>query len=415
MTIIDQPTGYFAYGSGDELVYLVSDTNYTEERFRYIAQIFIDGTERARLKALPNASNNGIFDIANIVRDYVVPQVAFNTTNFVNDELGSRSVYVKFGYESAPDPAVEPTEVLNLATSSVIEVTSGIYQNYEDDYGVLMVEQFDTDSINNLSPFISHYNEEHRVVKVSDNDWGTMSVFRSGTSGTTVGLAIQFYDANGTLIPDGANQYGLLTHVSNAITGNGIAHVGVYPQNLRNNTTAAITAGSVNPDDYAGWASYRIAWTSTLSHTLMEFQKEEGCADRVRFAWWNSYGAWDFINCYGRYKETRNVERKTYRTYGGNAFNASSAYVHTAEEGIASGGKSKIRKSRRVNTNWLPEWMNGVVQDLFVSPVVYVQEGDKWLPVKLIASSIQINRREVDKVAEYEFEYEYINPVKSIG
>lgn len=59
--------------------------------------------------------------------------------------------------------------------------------------------------------------------------------------------------------------------------------------------------------------------------------------------------------------------------------------------------------------------MNAVVQDLFVSPVVYVQEGDVWLPIKMQANSIQLKRDKVNKVFEYSFEFEYINPIAAIG
>jgi len=414
MTIDFQPTGYNAYGSGAELVYIVSDANYTQEKFRYIAQVYIDGTSVSKLKALPNTSNKGVFDIANIVRDYVEPQVEFNTANFENDEVGSRQVYVKFGYEYAVNTTSVPTETLNLATSTSIEVTSGAYQAFGDNYGDLFVDDFDISST--LSPFLSRYNvSNHRVVEVTDNDWGTMTLFREGTTGTSINLAIQFYDADGTLIPDGTYQYGLLTGAFNQITGNGIAHLGLYPENLRANTTSSPSLGSVNPDDYPNWDTYKIKLSSSLTTTLMTFKRRPACNDRVRFAWWNTYGGWDFINCYGIESESERVERKTFRTYGGNSFSALNSYTHTAQEGIGSGGRTKRIRTGRVNTNWLPEWMNDVITDFFASPVKYVQVGDNWLPVQLNEDSIQIRNQRADKVWEYDFSYDYTNPYPAIG
>jgi hypothetical protein len=416
MTIEFQPSGYIAYGSGQSLVYIVYDALYANNKFRYIAQVYVDGSVVAKLKALPNSNNKGVFDIANIARDYIAPQVHFNTTNFAYDENGSRQVYVRFGYEYAPSATTTPTETLNLATSTALEVTSGVYQLDTDDYGVLFVDDYKTNPALNLSPFLSLYNiPSRRVIEVSENDWGTLSLFRPTTSQSAINLAIQFYDANGTLIPDGASQYGLLTGAFNPITGIGMAHVGLFPENLRAFTNASPSSGSVNPDDYPGWASYRIQLSTQLSFTLMTFVRRNPCADRVRFAWWNSLGAWDFINAYGREMESEQVERKTFRTYGGNAFTANTTYTHTAQEGMASGGRTHRTKQGRVNTNWLPEWMNPVVADFFASPLKYVQVGDKWLPITLERDTIEFKRQKVDKVFEYEFTYTYVNPLRAIG
>lgn len=416
MTIEFQPTGYNAYGTGAELIYIVSDTNYAQPKFRYIAQVYVDSTSVAKLKALPNQANAGIFDIANIVRDYCEPQIEFNTTNFEYDEVGSRQVYIKFGYEYASSETTQPTETLNQATSSTIEVTSGAYQSWTEGYGTLFVNDYDLDAATDLSPFLSHYNVQgHRVVEVTDNDWGTMTVFRSGTTGTSVNIAIQFYDADGTLIPDGTFQYGLITGAFNAVTGNGIAHIGVYPENLRANTGASTSAGSVNPDDYPNWDTYVLRISTSLTSTLMTFKRRVPCDDRVRFAWWNSLGGWDFLNAFGVERTSEQVTRKEYRTYGGNAFTAATSYTHTEQEGLKSGGRTTRVRGGRVNTNWLPEWMNGAVTDFFASPVKYVQVGDTWMPIKLNDQTIQIRSQRVEKVFEYEFSYEHINHYPAIG
>lgn len=415
MTIENQPSGYNAYGCADELVYLVSDvTNVSGAKYRYIAQVFVDGTEVAKLKVLPNGSNVGVFNIAPVLRDYIRPTDSFNTTNFTYDLGGARSVYVAFGYEVAPTENQVPAETLAEATSATLQVTSGSYQRWLSDYGVLFVDTFDVGVGSGLSPFLSKHNDEgSRVIDVTEDDWGTLTTFRPDTT-TAYDLAIQFFDAAGNIIDYQGQLYGVILDAGNELTGNGIAHLGVYPANLRNHTNPLLNA-HINPDDYTGWASYRLFHLTAGGETLMTFKRREACGERTRFAWYNSLGTWDFINFYGRQRVSDSVMRKTYRTYGGNAYTAATGYTNSPSDGMASGGQHMAVRSVRVNSDFMTDALNPAVRDLFHSPLVYVQEDDTWMPVRLKPETFVTKRRLTDGAYEYEFEFDYLKQLTHVG
>ncbi len=418
MTIEAQPdtASNNAFGSGDMMVYVVSDaTNVAEPKYRFIAEIYVDGVSVAKLKALPNSANRGVFDVSNILRDYIEPTKEFETTNFEYDELGSRAAYVDFGYEYAVSEDELPVETLSVIASNSTEVTSGTYQTWTDDYGVLSVDLYESDAALDMSPFISKYNEEGaRKIKVSNSDYGTLSVFRPNTA-SSFKMGINFFDASGNVMSDGLGLYGVIIDAGNTLSGSGVAHLGVYPANLNNTTNPIIGGSSISPNDYVGWASYRLFNIDDNTNTYMIFEREEPCPEMVRFAWWNSLGTWDFFNAYGKATTTDTANRKTFRTYGGNAFTATNEYIHPASNGIGSGGRTALKRSVQVNTNWLPETLNSVVQDLFQSSIVYVYEENTWLPVKIEDTSITLKKRDKEGVFEYNFRFEYLNPIRTIG
>ena len=74
-TITQKPNKLVAANS--PMVFIISESvpaTYNAFKFRYIAQVFINGVEKSRLKIPKNASNVAIVDISHIVRSYVETQ-----------------------------------------------------------------------------------------------------------------------------------------------------------------------------------------------------------------------------------------------------------------------------------------------------------------------------------------------------
>lgn len=106
MTLQSAPGSYFSVH--DDLIFTVRDLvkandNVTYPDYKYIADVYVGVTLVARLKSVPRPDNKvGIFNISNIVRNYISPKFEPNG-NFFSTSLALNqfniSVTVKFGEE----------------------------------------------------------------------------------------------------------------------------------------------------------------------------------------------------------------------------------------------------------------------------------------------------------------------------
>ena len=55
----------------DRIFFVLSSTNSSNTNYKYVADVYVDGNLIARLKVYPDGDNYGIFEVSNIVRDYV--------------------------------------------------------------------------------------------------------------------------------------------------------------------------------------------------------------------------------------------------------------------------------------------------------------------------------------------------------
>ncbi len=142
-TITQKPNKLVAANS--PMVFIISESvpaTYNAFKFRYIAQVFINGVEKSRLKIPKNASNVAIVDISHIVRSYVETQesnvgdIGVDTANGSIHELGVSipanlysqntnqlvKVEVKAGFEKADTALLAPTETLNQANTTIYAI-----------------------------------------------------------------------------------------------------------------------------------------------------------------------------------------------------------------------------------------------------------------------------------------------------
>lgn len=55
----------------DRVFFVLSSTNSGNTDFKYVADVYVNNQLSARLKAFPDSSNYGVFEVSNIIRDYV--------------------------------------------------------------------------------------------------------------------------------------------------------------------------------------------------------------------------------------------------------------------------------------------------------------------------------------------------------
>lgn len=90
--------------ANDAVYFVVSSTNSSQSNFKYIADVYVGGNLKARLKVFPNpasgANEEGVFDVGRVVKDYLTtyfdPQDGTELQSFLSD---STNKHIKVDYE----------------------------------------------------------------------------------------------------------------------------------------------------------------------------------------------------------------------------------------------------------------------------------------------------------------------------
>lgn len=135
----------------------------------------------------------------------------------------------------------------------------------------------------------------------------------------------------------------------------------------------------------------------------------------VRIKWKNRYGQFDWYNFNLVSRESFSTERKTYQptigTWEGSSLTyqsydtANTAYIVDSKQGLS------------VNSNWLTDDYNDILKQLLVSDEIYwVYDETNQLvrPISITTQNIVFKTGVVDKLIQYQFEFQYGQPYKLI-
>ena len=135
----------------------------------------------------------------------------------------------------------------------------------------------------------------------------------------------------------------------------------------------------------------------------------------VRVKWKNRFGQFDYINFNMISKQSFETERKTYQPQLGTWESSTLSYQPYDSANLAYIVDSKQGLS--ANTNWLPETYNDILKQLLVSDEIYwiYDEANNLVrPLTIITQNIVFKTGVVDKLIQYQFEFQYGQPYKLI-
>mgnify|MGYP007073087870 CR=1 FL=1 len=135
----------------------------------------------------------------------------------------------------------------------------------------------------------------------------------------------------------------------------------------------------------------------------------------VRIKWKNRFGQFDYMNFDMVNKQSFSTQRKTYQPQLGTWESSTFGYQNydTANQAYIVDSKQTII----VNSNWLPEAYNDILKQLLVAEEiywVYDEASEDVRPITIITENIQFKTGVVDKVIQYQFEFQFGQPYKLI-
>ena len=207
---------------------------------------------------------------------------------------------------------------------------------------------------------------------------------------------------------------------SNSEYNNGIQYTGLTPQNDRIKYITQIrpdlAGGKIG--FYAGQSGDFGQWDQGgYSEFLEYYLEEDDClSDPIHVMFLNRQGVWDTYTLDRKALETKVVERDIYAKGGISDTNMYSQLSTNRRKTIYN---QTITESMNVNTWFLTDNDKPILEDLFMSPEVYIIKEHDWtdkdektynpylLPVVVNMNSLQEYKNIYNKSVQYEFVLEY--------
>jgi len=154
-----------------------------------------------------------------------------------------------------------------------------------------------------------------------------------------------------------------------------------------------------------------VALSNSIRYELTCQQKYPN----VRVKWKNRFGQFDYINFNMVSKQSFETEKRTYQPQLGTWEATTLSYqpYDTGNQAYIVDSKQSIS----VNTNWLPESYNDILKQLLVSDEiywVYDEANNKVRPLTIITQNVVFKTGVVDKLIQYQFDFQYGQPYKLI-
>lgn len=414
--IISNLTTNKFYSSGNPINVTINSTNNGSCNFRYIADIYINGSRIYRDKLFPDPDTGyGFFQIGRIVEDYISDNIPTTpATTYFNTASGTQipgnapgpliSVKVYFGEEYDSTAACTGTVVQypNLLQTNTAYVYHGAW-DYED-----YPTYSDSNYVFSWTPALSSkkfMTRCPREVEVTFNDSFYLDFLALTSPSTSIEVVITTTDKDNNTISL------TLPATSLSLTRRYRLYVGPYDLNrILGNTFASLFIGD-NTKSYTVYLQY--SGGTVLSETFT-FKVVRPKSYQTRIGFIGSLGTPEFFTFFHRNKKKYSIDRKVFKktvqgNYGGNwtyqvGDRADTIYgVNVKERHEVSSLCSKETSA------WLTE--------LWTSPEVWVHKGPTMYEFKsYIDTSAKIMYRICDENHTLAIgDYVYIYPKREGG
>ena len=311
-----------------------------------------------------------IFEIADLVRDYI--QTEYN-------EYSTNAVWVKWTYQMYSNVSrASGTEIGSLQTPSPVIALDG-YGYFEDG---AMPELSRTLLQTNTDVY--YLDGRDIVVSVFSEDVASVALSGTGVSNVYWEQINNFWDqydvswdsgSTGQPISDSTDSNAKIVYVKITDT-----------ENLADTTTLVIT----NND------------TSTINVTLHKVCEPK--YEPMSVIFYNKFGAmqniWFFKKSILKMDISSDLFKRNIVDF------SSTPSYNTAKHQIKSFNVN-AKESLSLNTGFLPEGFNEIVKQLMMSEEVWIDNGSQVLPVKVKTSSLEFKTSVNDKLIDYSLEFEY--------
>ena len=370
------------------IIFTVGETTpvYTSASFQYVGELYywqgnITGSSSVAdytITKYPNTANAGIFDLNRIINSTLTDFAEANTSNVVYFAVDFYGQYVSGS---------------SFVTGS--HVKSATYKAL-DGYGVFQEP---------IGQAI--YSKTPHWPLMTDGP-ATQSVFldNRGTAGVYTGTAGDSIEPTEILYRSSTGATATYSVGTSTATSGQIRQYPIAPSEPGFPlSTTGMEWFSVEPTD--GFITLR----QPIRYEIECVQKYPN----VRIKWKNRYGQFDYMNFYMVSRQSFETERKTYQPQLGTWESSTLSYQNydSAVQNYIVDSKQMIS----VNSFWIPESYNDILKQLLVSDEIYWiydEANDLLRPLTIATQNITFKTSVVDKLIQYQFEFNFGQPYKLI-
>jgi hypothetical protein len=448
-----------AYGANP-----VTLTGITPSQDKYVLQLFRNGQIIGDLRQAANAQNCAVFDIQNVLQNFVAPspsnveEIGFNGDPLLNSNSETCEYVMKWGSETGGQPPVlEGAQQIRV----VFGGTKPYYEYaYQGTQFIPVIQTFGpctsiqkparvfsdyanwvpADDITDGKPSWLTGNKRVYNHYVTVDDMTTISYYNKvslsnnvPTNAKSIEAFLYWqYDANDQLIgggPDIVYNTQFEGGGPNSVPGAGTTVNHPYyaitastgPRNFQDFTPSTCKYYYVTTAVYTypnGCTSEITGLADGSLHDVHRFNIIEGeCNDysSIQVSWLNSYGFRDYYTFRKRHDRNIAIKRNNYLREAAD-YNSGSYTVNINQRGTTTYSQT-LEQEFTAFTGFLSDAEALFLEKLFISPDVKVrfegENGDKWVPVTLINTTYTEKTVRKDKLFQYDIKFKIAHNIKS--
>ena len=450
--IQQQPQASFITPVGQDLIFVVSNQTAVanETRVKFVAEVYI-GTSIASVsptantpigtfKTTPNNAGVGMFDLRNVIENYVKADnmaangSAYKTTTTsaaarhpvhlidkysLNTNL-CRYMLVRFSVEYLVGNTVE-IDINTRANSNAYILFNGYVKQTDILTKAGNNFAYDTTNItltNNTSKFLTN---APTTQYANLEDYGTLSMVASTTD--LYRIRLNYYDSDNTLLNSDIvlrnSGTGAWSNPLTADSNKQILHFGCFPGNLQNwasNFKTLVGLGTIQGGYITVEAQKQNSDEISKLYTIKLNCPNGKGYEPIRLCWLNQWGAWDYYTFTQKSIKSTSTSGATYNQLAG-TWNES-LYRPDSYKGGKKAFRVNATEKITMNSDFVTEDEAVIFEELVNSPEVYLLKGYEDIvettsvlnqyvtPVRLLTSSFTKKTIANDKLMQYNFEIE---------
>lgn len=374
----------------NEMLFVIQESTkandpVTYPNYKYVLDIYVDGTLVARQKATPDPINYlGVFDVSVILRDYVPDYGLKATYTNSTEEYDIKVAYtVKLGEE------YDDTLYTNLVTDSE-RTAYKTYARRPFTSSDIITARMDKAASNIPERFDSE------LTGYKDDKWFIVP-YINNVSGTAINYA--FYDEQNVQV--GSSGQTTLSTPSYILQSNLS-----FPK-----LTTALGLSQAQKDS--------IVALFFDTNTTQQFKVSYKCSKHtpIIIAWLNPYGGYESYSFGLVNKKTTEISRKDFAQLN-YRINASGVVSYDAD-GVMYGSKkgygANVKTALKLTSHLLTEQEYNWLADLFNSPDVYIYNStlDKFVPVTITETNYEFRTYMNSKLTPLEFSVQFSDDYNS--
>lgn len=418
MASIDNgPAGGSWIPAGQKLLFtIIADITVTDD-YRFVVQVEENGTNICKLYLTPNPNDLVFFDLSDVIYGRLeVDSFKYNATTPIHSQhnkMYSRAngnikrYRIKAGhFDGTTETLAEDISAYYYLFDGVEQLSQGLFPSFSDYYGSASNKKVwltDRIPVSNVIHVYAGIEDDGVAAFINSDDTGsvidrlTFQIFDTAGSQEAT-LTYQINATNGGLVPS--------TTWSDSNTDGSLLYAYVYPASF-----GALTTELNGVTD--GWDYYNVIPSTSGGPVGNTLRIHNECRttknEVVQLTWTNTRGGWDYLRFDGKKQKTVTREEKTYRKVVGD-YSAGQFQIGGSERETKA-YHLEARERYQLNGILSREDM-ALMQYCMRSKNVMARISDNWLPVTVVANSMQVQEETVSQVFVTTFEVELAQIVR---